>query len=249
MKLNLSEANISKLRNGHTIQLKPSQIGSGIDYHLPSKVQKNLEKSYKLGKGVRLSIPQDYMEGSGIFGKKFDKKLKKLGIKKAVFKGAKALQPMVDELLDQGVETLKSNPITAPYVPVALAVKNGVQRYIESPTQYQSKAGLKSLAKKSVVDTYKDLTSEEPTTGGRINKYLPTKLLSKSGGSIRTNSAKVYSDSKNVLRPDQAGFNVASSVVRPNNASFGGSLSGGCSCGGCKCGAGFRNFSGKGIKN
>lgn len=87
MKLDLSQKQIKDLSNGKTVQLKYAQIGKGQECTLHPENIKKITKAYHAGKGVRLSLSGAELGqqlGSGVFGKAFDKKLKKIGIKKAV---------------------------------------------------------------------------------------------------------------------------------------------------------------------
>ena len=92
----LSAAQLSKLRRGLPIQLKHEQIiDSGIDYQkLNAKKSKAIAKAYHSGKGCRVCLDKEEIEGCGfarptIHGdgiKSIDKKIsavtKKIGIKK-----------------------------------------------------------------------------------------------------------------------------------------------------------------------
>ena len=94
-----SEKVISRLRNGHAVRLMK---GEGLDMFLKPQKRMAMMKKFAMGKGVQLSLdPEEIMEsrgieGSGIFGKKADKALKKVGIKKAVYKVGAALKPLAD---------------------------------------------------------------------------------------------------------------------------------------------------------
>lgn len=102
MKLDLSQNQINALSKGKTVQLKHAQIGRGKDYSIHPENGKKLSKSYNAGKGARfkLSGPEiTELTGSGVFGKKFDRGLKKIGIKKAVFAAAQASKPFVQDAL------------------------------------------------------------------------------------------------------------------------------------------------------
>ena len=296
MKLNLSPEQLTKLERGHKIQLKASQLGSGINIGLPDHIEKQLAKAYKSAKGARIQLQQD-MTGEGIFGKKFDRKLKKAGIKKAVFAMGEVAKPLVKQTLSTAVSALASNPYTAGLAPAGKYLESMTNSYMDNPTEYQKKGGFGKLAKETAVNAltsgsgilkkmgikkgvkkvfskknFKHALNEtndvlalagrdsiqqqiankyvddpelgnamvhkfnQKMDGGRINKYLPTKMLSTGGAlKIRSNAVKTYDDGSTIIRQNQAGFSAG--ITRPNNASFTGG-----SCQTCShCGAGFVN--------
>ena len=76
---------MSRMRNGHPVRLSHEQIcGCGLDLSkLKHETQKKLAKAHRAAKGAQIQLDLDEIAGQGIFGKKFDKLLKKAGIKKA----------------------------------------------------------------------------------------------------------------------------------------------------------------------
>ena len=96
VKLNLSKAQLSKLRNGHAVQLKSHQIGQGntsVSLH-PSNVKK-LTKAVRQGKGVRVQLNHDEIMGSG-----FMSQAKSMG--KAALKN-KQIRKLANQGLDRGM--------------------------------------------------------------------------------------------------------------------------------------------------
>ena len=110
-------------------------------------------KKFAMGKGVQLALdPEEIMEnrgveGSGIFGKKADKALKKAGIKKAVYKVGSALKPLADE----AIKSAEAAAI-AYGVPPSVANKIGdtATQYLADPKSLQGKKGLRELKKRGV---------------------------------------------------------------------------------------------------
>lgn len=116
----------------------------------------------------------DLFDGKGIFGKTFDKGLKKLGVKKSVFSAAKKIKPGVNAVIDNYSDALiRTHPELAPAV---LLAKHATKAYIDTPTKYQKKDGLKQLAKKSLKDTYDEVNDPIETfkkiTGSGIRKQM-----------------------------------------------------------------------------
>ena len=80
VKLDLSPAQMSKLRNGHNIRIKPTMVGKGVDIIIDPMTYNNMAQHFQKNKGVTFSLSNEMleenanMEGAGIFGK-----LKKAG--------------------------------------------------------------------------------------------------------------------------------------------------------------------------
>lgn len=145
-----SEKVVSRLRNGHSVRLMK---GEGLDMFLKPVKKMAMMKKFAMGKGVQLALdPEEIMEnrgieGSGIFGKKADKALKKVGIKKAVYKVGAALKPLADE----AIKSAEAAAI-AYGVPPSVANKIGdtATQYLADPKSLQGKKGLKELKKRGV---------------------------------------------------------------------------------------------------
>jgi len=145
-----SEKVISRLRNGHAVRLMK---GEGLEMYLKPAKKMAMMKKFAMGKGVQLALdPEEIMEsrgiqGSGIFGKKADKALKKVGIKKAVYKVGAALKPLADE----AIKSAEAAAI-AYGVPPSVANKIGdtATQYLADPKSLQGKKGLKELKKRGV---------------------------------------------------------------------------------------------------
>lgn len=90
MKLNLTQAQIRKAMNGHPIQVKHEQMGSGMSLNIHPSNLKKLAKAHRLGKGARLSLMGSElgdMDGGNLFK----------SVKKAVKKGAKSVSKAVNK--------------------------------------------------------------------------------------------------------------------------------------------------------
>jgi len=70
--LNLSSAQLSKLRNGHGIRINPTMFGSGVDMIIDPMNYNNLMKKLERGKGAVMSMAKNELEeneiqGTGLF--------------------------------------------------------------------------------------------------------------------------------------------------------------------------------------
>ena len=86
VKLNITPAQLKKLQEGGSIQVKHTAIGAGNILNLNEDNVKKLVRALKTSKGTRISMDDNELEGSG-FGKKF-KKSTILKIIKAIEKKA-----------------------------------------------------------------------------------------------------------------------------------------------------------------
>jgi hypothetical protein len=110
VKISASPKQLSKLRNGHKVRVKPAMEGQGICMIVRPDTYDVVSRAFGRGKGVEISLsPEEIlanqqassqMAGNGIFGKKFDRFLEKRGIKKAVYKFGDVLKGGVKQGID-----------------------------------------------------------------------------------------------------------------------------------------------------
>lgn len=111
-----SKKQLSKLRNGHKVRIAPAIEGEGFNLIIHPERYNIVSRAFNKGKGTEIQLsPEEIvvnqeeapnMEGSGIFGKKFDNMVERTIGKKAkdtIYKGAdKYLKPK----LKQGIDVL-----------------------------------------------------------------------------------------------------------------------------------------------
>jgi hypothetical protein len=110
VRIDASPKQLSKLRNGHKVRVKPAMEGRGVCMIVKPGTYDTLTRAFGRGKGVEIALsPEEIlanqqasasMEGQGIFGKKFDRFLEKRGIKKAVYKFGDVLKGGVKQGID-----------------------------------------------------------------------------------------------------------------------------------------------------
>lgn len=129
MKLSL-EPKHRRLLKGHTVQLKPEhlegKLGDVIDLVLDARKMKMLTKAKARGKGCRLHLTEEEIEGSGL--KEFFAKVKK-GLKTAGKFYKKHLKEDLGPILKKGVKTALDAGVVAlsaaqPELAPGLAVLN-----------------------------------------------------------------------------------------------------------------------------
>jgi hypothetical protein len=110
VRIDASPKQLSKLRNGHKVRVKPAMEGKGVCMVVRPETYNTITRAFGRGKGVELALsPEEIlanqqasssMEGQGIFGKKFDRFLEKRGIKNAVYKFGDVLKGGVKQGID-----------------------------------------------------------------------------------------------------------------------------------------------------
>jgi len=116
IKLDLSPGQLKKVRSGKRVRIKPEIVGSGFSVWVDPKTYNLITRSVGKSKGVDLSLSSKELEmnmdsveelkGEGIFGKKFDRALKKAGVKKAIYKAGDKLKPIAKEITKTAVSSV-----------------------------------------------------------------------------------------------------------------------------------------------
>ena len=154
MKLNLTNQQISKIRKGQNFQIKPHQVGSGMDYNIHPSLQRKMSSSMKTGKGFRV-YGGDIMMNNDMMGMEggrisLNRGLKKLGIKKDVNRAVKQAAPIL-RAVNRGLETAGLNNIqemiidqAVDFLPVPAPVKTILSNKLsQQADKYISGAGIR----------------------------------------------------------------------------------------------------------
>jgi len=145
---------LSKLRNGHRVRVRPAMEGEGIGVIVSPETYNALTKTFRKGKGAELALsPPEIMankevapemEGQGIFGPAVDRWLEKKGLKKAVYKIGDQLKPaakasLIAALSAGGASLATANPALIPYIPGGVAALSSLGLdYLDNPDSYYS---------------------------------------------------------------------------------------------------------------
>ena len=147
----MSPAVMSRARNGHKVRLMQ---GEGTQLVVRTDQYSQIEKAFLKDKGIQVALsPEEIaanrsVEGSGIFGKKVDKALKKAGVKKFVYKVGTAVKPLAMELIDKGAEAASMfAPELAPAISMA---QSTAKQYLDKPSSLQGKKGVKELKRRAL---------------------------------------------------------------------------------------------------
>lgn len=193
IKFQASPKQLSRLRNGHKVRVKPAVEGMGFSSLVVSPGKFDIiTRAFGRGKGseIQLSAPEllenqeavQELEGSGIFGKAGDKVMKKLGIKKIAYKVGDMVKPLVKKALGYGIEALvdaivASQPEFAPFRIGAIAVaKNLEEDFLDHPGKYQDALSSRSKAEALIKQKVKDFlvaSAKGYATAGMAGKGTP----------------------------------------------------------------------------
>jgi len=133
VKLELSPGQLSKIRNGRKIRIRPEIVGSGYNLIVDPSTYNKITRAVRKNKGVDLQLSHEEiqmnkepteemaqeLQGQGIFGKKFDRALKKAGIKKNVYKAGDFVKPLAKAATKKAISTAVTTAVTPVAGPTA----------------------------------------------------------------------------------------------------------------------------------
>ena len=148
----MSPKQMSRIRNGHKVRVKvPEMKGEGICLIVKPETYDIVTRTFSRNKGTDISLDpeeimankenSDQIEGQGIFGKKFDRAVKKTIGKpatKALYGVAKsALLPLAKQAIQEGGVALSEYaPELTPLIGPGSKLAND---YLTNPSKYQGK--------------------------------------------------------------------------------------------------------------
>lgn len=99
----LTPRNLARIRNGHTIQLKPTQIGGSTTLKINDELAKRVAAAQKKNKGVKIQLSAQEIEASGLKLRDVGRALKKVG--RAYQKTVKpVVGPIIRDVMTQVVK-------------------------------------------------------------------------------------------------------------------------------------------------
>lgn len=129
VKLQLSPAQLRKLRGGKKIRIGHSIVGSGYNLIVEPSTYNKITRAVAREKGIDFQLsprelemnmePTEELQGEGIFGKKFKKALKKIGIKKKVYKAADKVKPLAKAATKKAIGSVVAAAVTPVAGPAA----------------------------------------------------------------------------------------------------------------------------------
>ena len=178
VKVGVSPKQISKLRNGRKVRIRPPMSGEGVCMVVRPENYSMITRTFSKNKGMDIALSPDElvanqetaptMEGEGIFGKKFDKLLKKAGIKKIAYKVGDVVKPLVKEGIDTALTTGGMYFGLPPGATAPLSALAG--DYLDNPSDYQGKRKGKTSVRKMASRIAQDALL------GEVNSRLGTSM-------------------------------------------------------------------------
>jgi len=219
IKFSASPKQLSRLRNGHKVRVKPAVEGMGFSSLIVSPGKFDIiTRAFGRGKGseIQLSAPElvenqeasPALEGSGIFGKAGDKVMKKLGVKKIAYKVGDVVKPLVKKALGYGIEALvdaivASQPEFAPFRIGAIAVaKNLEEDFLDHPGKYQEALSSRSKAEALIKQKVKDFliaSAKGYATAGMAGQGTPILDQKFSVNDIKRTGKKLFGKGTPIL--------------------------------------------------
>ena len=160
VEIGASPKQLSKLRNGHRVRIRPAVMGKGVCVVVNPENYDLITRTFSRNKGLEISLsPEEIlanqevageMEGKGIFGKKFDRFVRKTLGKKAqrqLYDTAREFLPLAQAGLTAGLTTAGTalgavQPELIPFIAPGVAGLSALgSDYLANPSAYQSNAG------------------------------------------------------------------------------------------------------------
>lgn len=146
----LSPAVMSRIRNGHKVRLME---GEGTQLVVRPDQYDAIAHAFLKKKGIQIALsPSEIeanrsVEGEGIFGKKADKVMKKLGVKKVAYEVGRVVKPLVKE----GIQTAAMAAEMYGVPPsVTAKLEATANQYLDDPKSLQGKKGVRELKKRAI---------------------------------------------------------------------------------------------------
>lgn len=157
-----SQKQLSKLRKGHKVRISPAIEGTGFNLLVHPDRFSLLSRTFSKGKGMEIQLsPEEiltnqeatpHMEGSGIFGPKFDRFLERRGLRDSAYRIGDQLKPAFKTAVMGGIasgaaglaglSTFGSGGTLAPlaaYIPAGAAgLAYMANDYIDNPDKYHN---------------------------------------------------------------------------------------------------------------
>lgn len=143
--VDVSEKQRSRLRNGHPVRCSPAMEGAGVELIIHPERFDAVSRCFRSGKGTTIALSPEELQankqvvGSGIFGKQFDRFVKKTIGKKATKELYKAVEKVGKPLVEKGLDAaaLAATAYAPAAAPAIQAAKRAAKGYISRPTAYQ----------------------------------------------------------------------------------------------------------------
>jgi hypothetical protein len=247
--ISASPKQLSKLRNGHKVRVKPVMEGEGFNLLIDPSRLDLFTRTFNRGKGLEISLtPQEIavnqeaspqMSGSGIFGKKFDKFLEKNGLKKVAYAIGDATKPAIKAALVAGLgagatalagtETIASGGLGAGAIPLIYGTAGSLgalgMDYLDNPSKYQgnhreTRNNVGGPVNKIAHSTLSGQVEQNHLLNN-LNQHLGTQYGNLSKASIANADAQKMRSAMNIDRISSLANTYNSGIDNSGFASFG----------------------------
>jgi hypothetical protein len=142
-----SPKQLSKLRNGHKVRIKPAVEGEGFNLLVHPDRYDLISRTFDRGSGMEIALspeeivanktdPQAQIEGSGIFGKTGDRLLKKAGIKQLAYKVGDIAKPHLKSAINSALAAASvAQPELSPF---AYGASRLAGDFLDHPSKYHN---------------------------------------------------------------------------------------------------------------
>lgn len=196
-----SEKQRSRLRNGHPVRCSPAMEGAGVELLIHPERFDSVARVFRNGKGTTIKLDQDEIManreigGSGIFGKEFDRFVKKTIGKKATKSLYKVAEKVGKPLVEKGLDAaaLAATAYAPAAAPAIQAAKKAAKGYISRPTAYQknpSKELMKDVNPVGMAEDYAKGQMDAYMKGEGIMDFVNKARKSKIGKSLAKSATK-----------------------------------------------------------
>lgn len=139
-----SPKQLSKLRNGHRVRIKPAAEGQGFNLLVHPDRYDLISRTFDRGSGMEIALsPEEIVanktgeiEGSGIFGKTGDRLLKKAGVKKLAYQLGDVAKPHLKSAINSALAAASvAQPELSPF---AYGASRLASDFLDHPSKYHN---------------------------------------------------------------------------------------------------------------
>lgn len=173
VRIKASPKQLSKLRNGHRVSVKPAMEGEGLNLIIDPSQYREISRTFARGKGKMVQLsPEEIMANREIGGDGIFSTLKKVG--KTVMKN-----PIAKSLAKTAIDTAVASAGASGYVPpsVAKALGKEAKSQVDGYGIFDTiKKGAKSLAKSKIGKSLAKTAIDTAVASAGASGYVPPSI-------------------------------------------------------------------------
>lgn len=170
VRIKASPKQLSKLRNGHRVSVKPAMEGEGLNLIIDPSQYREISRTFARGKGKMIQLsPEEIMANREIGGDGIFSTLKKVG--KTVMKN-----PIAKSLAKTAIDTAVASAGASGYVPPSVAQSLGkmAKSKVDGAGIFDTiKKGAKSLAKSKIGKSLAKTAIDTAVASAGASGYVP----------------------------------------------------------------------------